>query len=60
MTLEDIQKAVAKLSPDDLARFRAWFEQFDAFRFDKKTEAGADAGKEDGVADAVILTIAPD
>jgi hypothetical protein len=60
MTLEEIEKAIAQLSPDDLARFRAWFEQFDAFRFDEKTEADPAAGKQDGVADAVLLTIAQD
>jgi len=37
-TIEDIEKAVAELSPDQLARFRAWFEEFDAVRFDEKIE----------------------
>jgi len=26
-TLADLEKAVAELAPDDLARFRAWFEE---------------------------------
>ena len=54
MTLADLEKAVAKLAPDDLARFRAWFEAFDAARFDKKIERDAKAGKLDKLAgDAV-------
>jgi len=29
MTIEDLEKAVAKLPPAELAQFRAWFEAFD-------------------------------
>jgi hypothetical protein len=29
-TAEDIEKAVEQLAPHELARFRAWFEAFDA------------------------------
>ena len=28
--VEHIEKAVEQLSPQELARFRAWFEEFDA------------------------------
>ena len=45
MTIEDIEKAVAKLPPDQLAEFRAWFEEFDAARFDQKIERDAQAGQ---------------
>jgi hypothetical protein len=31
---EDIEKAVQQLPPQELARFRAWFEAFDAQQFD--------------------------
>jgi hypothetical protein len=48
--LEDIEKAVAKLAPDELQRFRAWFEAFDAARFDEKLERDAKAGRLDGIA----------
>jgi hypothetical protein len=54
MTIEDIEKAVAKLPPDQLAEFRAWFEQFDAARFDQKIERDIKAGKLDGLADQAI------
>jgi hypothetical protein len=54
MTVEDIEKAVAKLLPDQLAKFRAWFDEFDAARFDQKVERDAKAGKLDGMADQAI------
>jgi hypothetical protein len=54
MTIEDLEKAVAKLPPDDLARFRAWFEEFDAARFDQKIERDAKAGKLDRLAEQAI------
>jgi len=54
MTIEDLEQAVAKLAPDDLARFRAWFEEFDAARFDQKIERDAKAGRLDRLAEAAI------
>ena len=54
MTIEDLEKAVAKLPPDQFAKFRDWFEQFDAARFDQKIERDAQSGKLDGMADQAI------
>ena len=54
MTIEDIEKAVAKLPPEQLAQFRDWFEAFDAARFDQKIERDAKAGKLDRLADEAI------
>ena len=51
MTIEDLEKAVAKLPPDQLAKFRDWFEAFDAARFDEKFECDAKAGRLDRLAD---------
>ena len=48
--LEDIEAAIAGLSSDDLARLRAWFEDFDARLFDEKIERDAKAGKLDKLA----------
>jgi hypothetical protein len=45
--IEEIEKAVAQLSAEDLAKFRAWFEEFDARLFDAKIERDAKAGKLD-------------
>jgi hypothetical protein len=54
MTIEDLEKAVAKLPPDDFTRFRAWFEQFDAARFDEKIERDARNGKLDRLAESAL------
>jgi hypothetical protein len=45
--IEDIEKAVERISPEDLAKFRAWFEEFEERRFDEKIERDAKAGKLD-------------
>ena len=54
MTIEDIEKAVAKLPPDQLAQFRAWFDQFDAARFDQKIDRDINEGRLDRLADEAI------
>jgi hypothetical protein len=46
-TVEDIEKAVAKLAPEQLAKFRAWFEDFQARLFDEQIERDAKSGKLD-------------
>jgi predicted component of type VI protein secretion system len=47
MSIEDLKKAVAGLPPDQYTQFRAWFEAFEADRFDRKIERDAQAGKLD-------------
>ena len=54
MTVEDIEKAVAKLTARELDQFRAWFDEFDSARFDAKIERDARAGKLDRLADAAV------
>ena len=51
VTLDDIEKAVAELPPDQLLRFRAWFEEFEAARFDDRIERDAKAGRLDRLAE---------
>jgi hypothetical protein len=53
-TTEDIEKAIEQLDPRELARFRAWFEVFDADRFDGAIEHGAHAGKLDALAEEAL------
>jgi len=53
-TVDDLERAVAKLTPDELARLRAWFETFEANRFDEKIERDARAGKLDKLADEAL------
>jgi hypothetical protein len=54
MTIEDLEKAVSKLPPDQLAKFRDWFEAFDAARFDEKIERDVKAGKLDRLAEQAL------
>ena len=54
-TAEDIEKAVERLAPHELARFRAWFETFDAEQFDAAIERDARAGKLDAHADETLV-----
>ncbi len=53
-TAEDIEKAIEQLPPDELARFRALCEEFDARRFDAAIERDAAAGKLDAHANEAI------
>jgi hypothetical protein len=54
MTIEDLENAVAKLPPDQFAKFRDWFEAFDAARFDQKIERDAKAAKLDALAEQAL------
>jgi hypothetical protein len=53
-TLEDIEKAVTELPVDQLAKFRAWFEEFEAARFDHRIERDAKAGRFDQLAEQAL------
>jgi hypothetical protein len=54
MTIEDIEKAVEKLSARELDRFRDWFDAFDATRFDAKIARDAESGKLDKLAEQAL------
>ena len=45
--LEQIEKSVAELGPEDLKAFTAWFEALQADLWDKQIEADAKAGRLD-------------
>ena len=53
-TAEDIEKAIEQLPPQELARFRAWFEAFDADRFDAAIERDANAGRLDAFSEDAL------
>jgi hypothetical protein len=53
-TIEDIEKAVAELPPDQLQRFRDWFAEFEADRFDQQIERDAKAGRLDQLAEQAL------
>jgi len=54
MTLEQLEETVAKLPPEQLARFREWFREFDAELFDEKIANDSTAGRLDELANAAI------
>jgi hypothetical protein len=53
-TIEDIERAVERLPPDMFAKFRAWFEEFEAARFDRKIGQDAKSGRLDKFADEAL------
>jgi hypothetical protein len=53
-TAEDIEKAIEQLDPRELVRFRAWFEVFDAGRFDAAIEHDVHSGKLDAFAEEAL------
>ena len=56
-TVEEIEHAVSRLTSDELARFRAWFEAFEAKRFDEKIERDARSGKLDQLAQEALADL---
>jgi hypothetical protein len=53
-TTEEIESAVSGLSPEELSRFRTWFDQFDAASWDRQIEEDVAAGRLDRLADQAI------
>ena len=54
MTIQEIEQAITELQPNELARFREWFEEFDAQVWDEQFERDAKSGKLDYLADKAI------
>lgn len=47
MTITELKQAVTQLSEQELARFRAWFDEYYAQRWDKQIEKDAKSGRLD-------------
>ncbi len=47
MNVDDLEKAVSKLTPSELAKFSDWFEAFQAAEFDRRIAQDAVNGKLD-------------
>jgi hypothetical protein len=45
--LEELENRIRNLPPEDLARFRAWFVEFDDVLWDRQIQADAKTGKLD-------------
>jgi hypothetical protein len=52
--IKEIEQAIAKLAPEKLAEFRAWFDEFDAQRFDAAIAQDIEAGKLDRLAEEAL------
>lgn len=50
--MNDLERLIAALSPEELAAFRQWFADYDARSWDRQFEADAKAGKLDALANA--------
>jgi hypothetical protein len=53
-SVQEIENADSELSQDALARFREWFEEYDAQRWDEQFERDAKSGKLDKRAEQAI------
>jgi hypothetical protein len=49
--IEQLEQRIQSLSPEELARFRAWFLEFDAKIWDQQIEADVKDGKLDKLID---------
>ena len=47
MSTTEIEQAITKLSPQELVRFRQWFEEYCAEVWDKQIEADVKSGRLD-------------
>ncbi len=54
ISVKEIQEAITALPPEELSRFRRWFEEFDARRWDEEFERDARAGRLDKIAEEAL------
>ena len=54
MTIHEIEQAITELTPKEMARFRKWFEEFDAQAWDEQFERDVKSGKLDKLANKAI------
>ncbi len=54
MTLEELERSITHLPPEELAQFREWFLTFDAENWDQQFDADVAAGRLDSLADSAI------
>ncbi len=52
--LEQIAAAIEKLSAEEIAKLRDWFDELDARLFDEKIERDAKGGKLDNIAEDAL------
>jgi len=52
--IEELEQKVRALSPEELARFREWFLEFDWAAWDRQLERDVRAGKLDAMAEKAL------
>ena len=55
--VQELQSAVSQLSADELARFREWFDEFDAEVWDRQFEEDAKSARLDQLANQAIVDL---
>jgi hypothetical protein len=45
LSVKDLETAITRLSPEELARFAEWFDEFRADEWDRQIESDAHAGR---------------
>jgi hypothetical protein len=55
--LEQIERSIAALSPEELKAFAAWFEVFQSDLWDMQIEADANAGRLDKLAEQALAEL---
>jgi len=53
-TVKEIEHAVSKLTPEEMAQFRSWYEEFDAAVWDKEFEEDVKSGNLNTISDKAI------
>ena len=52
--IEELEQKVQALSPEELAQFREWFQEFDWAAWDRQLERDVRAGKLDAMAEKAL------
>jgi hypothetical protein len=53
-TVLDVERAIERMSPEELRAFRAWFAERDAAEWDRQFEGDVAGGKLDALADEAL------
>jgi hypothetical protein len=56
-TISEIEQAVKQLAPQELAKFRVWFAEFDAEQWDRQIEQDVVAGRLDSLAEEALADL---
>lgn len=56
--VEEIERAVERLTPEEMAAFNGWYEEFKADAWDRQIEADTKAGRLDWLADEARADVA--